>query len=146
MAVADENFGIVPALVRSSFLVDAVYAESAREHGLTPHQGRLLCVLMPQPYGMSELGAMLGLAKSSLTELVDRTMRRELVRREPNPADRRAVQVALTEQGAALAAAFYDAATRRLAELPSGLDDAEQETLAALLSRVVRDNRVPTIW
>ena len=57
-------------MVRSAFLVDAVYAGSARKYGITSQQGQLLCVLMPQPYGMSELGEMLGLARSSLTGLV----------------------------------------------------------------------------
>ena len=51
----DSQIGIAAALVRSAFLVNAVYAESGREHGLTPQQGQLLCVLMAQPYGMSEL-------------------------------------------------------------------------------------------
>ncbi|GAA2807838.1 hypothetical protein [Nonomuraea dietziae] len=63
----DGQIGTVAALVRSTFLVNAVYADSAREYGLTQQQGQLLCVLMAQPYGMSELGAVLRLAKSSLT-------------------------------------------------------------------------------
>ena len=90
--------------MRSAFLVNAVYAQSGREHGLTPQQGQLLCVLMLRPYGMSDLGATLGLAKSSLTGLVDRTERNGLVRREPDPRDTRAVQVALTRRGGRLAA------------------------------------------
>ncbi|MEV5317107.1 MarR family transcriptional regulator [Streptomyces sp. NPDC052687] len=138
--------GIVAALVRSAFLVDAVYAESGRRFGLTPQQGQLLCVLMPQPYGMSELGSMLGLAKSSLTGLVDRTAQRGLVRREADPRDKRAVRVRLTEEGAVLAGQFYDAACRRIEELPSGLAPAEREQLAALLARVVRDNEVPQVF
>lgn len=146
MAKAEETPGIVSALVRSSFLVDAVYAESAREHGLTPHQGQLLCVLMARSHGMSELGAMLRLAKSSLTELVDRTARRGLVRREPHPEDGRAVRVALTERGGELAEAFYSAACRRLEDLAAGLDGTERGTLAELLGRVVRDNEVPMIF
>src|SRR5215471_8679014 len=95
----DGQIGLVAALVRGAFLVDAVYADSAREHGLTPQQGQLLCVLMPGSRGMSELGAMLGLAKSSLSGLVDRTERNGLVRREPDPQDTRAVRVALTPEG-----------------------------------------------
>src|SRR4051812_40292564 len=94
---------VVTALVRTAFLVDAVYAESAREHGLTPQQGQLLCVLMTQPYGMGELGSLLGLAKSSLSGLVDRTERNGLVGREPDPRDSRAVRVALTVRGSRLA-------------------------------------------
>ncbi|WP_418961279.1 MarR family winged helix-turn-helix transcriptional regulator [Streptomyces tritici] len=134
------------ALVRSTFLVNAVYAESAREYGLTPQQGQLLCVLMAQPHGMGELGAMLRLAKSSLTGLVDRTERNGLVRREPDPGDQRAVRVALTPEGARLAEEFYVGACRRIEELPAGLSDEERGTLVALLGRVVRDNAVPELF
>ncbi|MFE0105565.1 MarR family winged helix-turn-helix transcriptional regulator [Streptomyces sp. NPDC059009] len=138
--------GIVAALVRSSFLVNSVYAESGREYGVTPQQGQLLCVLMGRPYGMSELGTVLRLAKSSLTGLVDRTERNGLVRRESDPRDTRAVRVALTPQGAELAREFYDETCRRIERLPGGLGAAELETLADLLGRVVLDNEVPVVF
>lgn len=138
--------GVVTALVRSAFLVNAVYAESSRAYGITPQQGQLLCVLMPQPYGMSELGEMLGLAKSSLTGLVDRTVQRGLVRREADPRDGRAVRVGLTEEGVRLAHEFYEATCRRIDELPSGLSGAERDRLATLLARVVLDNKVPEVF
>ncbi len=142
----DGRLGVVAALVRSTFLVNAVYAESGREHGVTPQQGQLLCVLMAQPYGMSELGAMLGLAKSSLTGLVDRTERNGLVKREPDPRDTRAVRVALTPQGSRLAEEFYAETCRRIAKLPAGLSAAERDALAGLLGRVVLDNKVPVVF
>ncbi|MDK1345995.1 MarR family transcriptional regulator [Streptomyces sp. 378] len=138
--------GVVAALVRAAFLVDGVYAETSRAHGLTPQQGQLLCVLMAQPYGMSELGETLGLAKSSLTGLVDRTARRGLVRREADPRDGRAVRVGLTDEGAALARTFYAETCRRMEALPSGLSAAERGRLAVLLSRVVVDNEVPEVF
>jgi DNA-binding MarR family transcriptional regulator len=141
-----EHMSVVTALVRASFLVDAVYAKSSREHGLTPQQGQLLCVLMGQPYGMGELGAVLGLAKSSLTGLVDRTAKRGLVRREADPQDARAVRVALTAEGDELAEEFYAETCRRVETLPAGLGEAERATLAGLLSRVVHDNEVPMVF
>jgi DNA-binding MarR family transcriptional regulator len=134
------------ALVRSAFLVNAVYAESGREYGLTPQQGQLLCVLMAQPYGMSELGAMLGLAKSSLTGLVDRTERNGLVRRVPDAQDTRAVRVALTPRGSDLAERFYGETCRRIEKLPAGLSAAERAALVDLLSRVVLTNKVPLVF
>jgi DNA-binding MarR family transcriptional regulator len=140
------RIGVVAALVRSSFLVNAVYAESGREHGLTPQQGQLLCVLMAQPYGMGELGAVLGLAKSSLTGLVDRTERNGLVQRKPDTHDMRAVRIELTPRGRSLAEAFYEETCRRIELLPTGLDAVERHTLAALLERVVMDNRVPVVF
>jgi DNA-binding MarR family transcriptional regulator len=142
----DGQIGVVAALVRSSFLVNAVYAESGREYGVTPQQGQLLCVLMARPYGMSELGAMLRLAKSSLTGLVDRTERNGLVRREVDPRDTRAVRVALTAQGSKLAREFYDETCRRIEELPASLGPAERDALADLLGRVVLDNEVPVVF
>ncbi|MDT7805089.1 MAG: hypothetical protein QOI78_8522 [Actinomycetota bacterium] len=141
-----EALGVVAGLVRSSFLVNAVYTESAREYGLTVQQGQLLCVLMAQPYGMGELGATLGLEKSSLTGLVDRAVRRGLVRREPVPDDRRAVQVVLTGEGRGLAEDFYAATCRRVEDLAAGLPAADRDRLAALLGRVVEDNEVPTVF
>ena len=142
----DSQIGVVTALVRSAFLVDAVYAGSAREHGLTQQQGQLLCVLMARSYGMSELGATLGLAKSSLTGLVDRSERNGLVRREPDQQDSRAVRVALTPQGNKLAEEFYGETCRRIEKLPAGLSAAERDTLAGLLGRVVLDNKVPAVF
>jgi len=124
----------VAALVRSTFLVSAVYAESARKHGLTPQQGQLLCVLMAQPYGMGELSTMLALAKSSLTGLVDRTERNGLVRRESDAQD------------SALAAEFYAEACRRIDKLAAGLSTAERDTLAGLLGRIVLDNKAPVVF
>jgi DNA-binding MarR family transcriptional regulator len=142
----DAPTGIAAALVRSAFLVDAVYAESAREHGLTQQQGQLLCVLMGRPYGMTELGATLGLAKSSLTGLVDRTERNGLVRRDPDPGDTRAVRVSLTSRGSRLAEKFYAETCRRIEKLPAGLSAAERDTLVTLLGRVVLDNKVPVVF
>lgn len=146
MAEQTDRIGVVAALVRSTFLVNAVYAESAREHGLTSQQGQLLCVLMPRPFGMGELGSLLGLAKSSLTGLVDRTERNGLVRREQDPRDTRAVRVALTAEGGRLAREFYDETCRRIDELPTGFSGAERDVLADLLGRVVRDNKVPMVF
>jgi DNA-binding MarR family transcriptional regulator len=143
---AHGQVGVVSALVRSAFLVNAVYAQSGREHGLTPQQGQLLCVLMAQPYGMSDLGSMLGLAKSSLTGLIDRSERLGLVRREADPRDLRAVRVGLTDRGSRLAEEFYAETCRRIDELPEGLEPAERDTLAALLGRVVEDNEVPLVF
>ncbi len=142
----DGGMDVVVALVRSSFLVNAVYAESAREYGITAQQGQLLCVLMPRPYGMSDLGAVLGLAKSSLTGLVDRTAQRGFLRRVPDPDDARAVRIELTPAGRGVVESFYDETCRRIEELPGGLDAREREQLAALLTRVVEDNHVPVVF
>ncbi|MFI5930821.1 MarR family winged helix-turn-helix transcriptional regulator [Actinoplanes sp. NPDC051494] len=140
------SMGVVTALVRAAFLVDAVYAASAREHGITSQQGQLLCVLMGREYAMGELSGVLGLARSSLSGLVDRTERIGLVHRFPDPDDTRGVRVGLTGRGGVLAAAFYDETCRRIDGLPAGLTGPERVALAGLLARVVLDNEVPVVF
>lgn len=138
--------GFTTALIRSAFLVNAAYAESGREFGVTPQQGQLLCVLRAQPFGMGELGTVLGLAKSSVTGLVDRTERGGLVRREPDPDDSRAVRVVLTPHGREVADAFYAKTHQRIEDLPSSLTAGELDALTGLLGRVVEDNNVSVIF
>lgn len=145
----EAEMSVVTALVRSAFLVDATYENAAREHQLTSQQGQLLCVLMGKPeegFGMGELVRTLGLAKSSLTGLVDRSLRRGLVRREADSADGRAVRVFLTEEGEKLAEEFYNETVARVAELPVMLSEPEQEQLAELLGRLVLANQVPVVF
>ncbi len=43
------------ALVRGTFLVNAVYAESVRKYGITSQQRQLLGMLMARPRGINEL-------------------------------------------------------------------------------------------
>jgi DNA-binding MarR family transcriptional regulator len=140
------RIGVVAALVRSAHLVDRVYTEAAREFDLTAQQGQLLCVLMTRTYGMTDLGAALGLAKSSLTGLVDRTQRLDLVRREMDAEDTRAVRVALTPRGRRLAERFYAETARRVDALTAGLSTEESASLADLLAHVVADNKVPVVF
>jgi DNA-binding MarR family transcriptional regulator len=146
MGKPGDEIGVVGALVRSAFLVNAVYAQSGREHGLTSQQGQLLCVLMAKPYGMGELGATLGLAKSSLTGLVDRTERNGLVQREPDPQDMRAVRVVLTPHGRRLAEEFYLETCRRVEKLSAALSAVDRDKLADLLGLIVLDNKVPMVF
>ncbi|QIS20337.1 MarR family winged helix-turn-helix transcriptional regulator [Nocardia terpenica] len=95
---------------------------------------------------MGELGSLLNLAKSSLTGMIDRTERNGLVRREPDPRDARAVRVALTAKGRALAEEFYAETCRRIDRLAAHLAPADRDTLANLLGRIVVDNKVPIVF
>ncbi|GAB4382039.1 MarR family winged helix-turn-helix transcriptional regulator [Albidovulum sp.] len=74
-----------------------------------------------RPMKMSELSKMLLVSNGNATAVVDRLERDGLVRREPDPQDRRVVQVGLTEAGerwfAELAAAHEAEVSRLLAAL-----------------------------
>ncbi|RRS00527.1 MarR family winged helix-turn-helix transcriptional regulator [Glycomyces terrestris] len=142
---AGEAIGTGTALVRTAFLVDTVYADAAREFDLTAAQSQLLCIVLNRPFGMFELAKTLGLAKSSVTGLVDRCEKRDLVRREPDPGDGRASRVALTAKGAQLAEELHEVILRRTAELTGGLTADERAALTALLAKVVTDNQAPVV-
>src|SRR5215212_1231245 len=90
-----------------------------------------------------ELARLWQVTPAVITGVIDRLERRELVRREPDPDDRRRLRLALTEAGLAastfvegalteeLAAQLSQASPRELAELGRALD-LLQRTFAAL--------------
>jgi DNA-binding MarR family transcriptional regulator len=140
------RLGLTTALARVAFLVNAAYVDTSREFGFSPQQGQFLCVLRPGPCGMGEVGTVMGLAKSTVTGMVNHAERQELVRRETDPDDSRAVMVSLTPHGRAVADRFYRDGSRRIARLAASLTEPERLTLAALLGRVADANEVSVIF
>jgi DNA-binding MarR family transcriptional regulator len=82
---------------------------------------------------ITELAAAEAVAQPSMTALVGRLEARELVRREADPADRRAVRVAITEAGAQQLAAVRTARAELLGERIARLDESSRAALAAVL-------------
>ena len=64
-----------------------------------PHY-RVLAILMKQsPLPISEVGRSLSVSRPYMTGLIDHLEREGCVQRIPDPADRRVIQVVLTEEG-----------------------------------------------
>jgi DNA-binding MarR family transcriptional regulator len=137
MTTTTGQTGLAEALTRLSQLVAHVFADVSRSRDLTPQQAQLLCTLLEGPIGMTELGRLLHLEKSSLTGLVDRVERRGLVVRTRDPNDRRASQVALTGQGARLAADSHEDVTERLEALADELAPADRKRLASAIATML---------
>jgi DNA-binding MarR family transcriptional regulator len=69
-------------------------------HNLTVSQGyTLLAFPQQEMIRMSELSESMDLANSTMTRMVDQLVQKELVQREPDDTDRRAILVGLTPQG-----------------------------------------------
>ncbi|WP_322512932.1 MarR family transcriptional regulator [Chloroflexus sp.] len=104
---------------------------------LTPLEFNLLLQLdLEQGQRLTDVGAKLLCVKSTITRLVDRLERDGLVRRNPDPDDRRAQRLILTPRGAAVRAealAMHNAAVERRMNL---LDTEEQEQLTRLLLKL----------
>jgi len=99
----------------------------------------LLHVLEAGPEGirMTDLARGIVLSKSGLTALVDRLENDGLVRRTPDPDDRRAYRIVLTEEGEAAfrsAASVHEAGIHR--HVTSKLSRDEAVTIATALRRV----------
>ncbi|WP_432970945.1 MarR family winged helix-turn-helix transcriptional regulator [Dactylosporangium sp. CA-233914] len=134
---AASGLGVATALVRMSHLVQRVFADVARAHGLPPQQLQLLCMLIDGPVGMSELGRLMHLERSTMTGLVDRVEKRGLVARVPDPADRRACVVTLHDDGRRLAVAAHDDVTARLESMTRCLDPGDRARLASAQTRIL---------
>jgi DNA-binding MarR family transcriptional regulator len=125
--------------VQLSFIVQAVLGRVAEEHELSITQLRMLAVLEDREIGMPQLARILELEKSSVTGLVDRAERRELVQRVAVPGNRRSVHVMLTPKGQALAWAVRSAARAEIARsLTGSLDDTGKGQLSELAAGLIQ--------
>jgi DNA-binding MarR family transcriptional regulator len=128
----------VDGLVQTSFVVQALLAETAAEHQLSIVQLRLLGILRDREPRMAQLAHVLGLTKSSVTGLVDRAQRRGLVQRTAIPVgDERAVHVVLTDDGRELIDALAGRITRQLGTLAEDLSETDRQRLSRLLTVLV---------
>jgi DNA-binding MarR family transcriptional regulator len=132
---ADE-LGLVDSLAQTSFLVQGIVRRVAARHDLSVVQMRLLGILRDREPGILALAGHLELDKSSVTGLVDRAERRDLVERVADPDDGRAVRVRLTKEGRALAARGAEEVTDELLAATADLTEPQRRQLASLLSRI----------
>ena len=132
-----EQNGLVDALARAGFATMAVLTRLSAEHDLSLTQLRVLAILRDRRVRMSTLADHLGLERSTLSGLVDRAERRNLLQRAPNRTDGRAVDVLLTAEGARLARRIGAEVQRSLAPMTASLTPAEQRRLRTLLERLL---------
>ena len=109
--------------------------------GLNPSQSRALHVLARagQPMRLRALADHLRIVARSATDVVDSLEAADLVTREDDPADRRAVLVSLTEAGRARLRAIDSARSKVGVELFDALDTAERAELQRLLAKITAE-------
>lgn|SRR5690606_7037645 len=108
---------------------------------LSPHEHRALKAIgaCDEPVRLGAVAKTLRIAPRSATEVVDRLESRELTERLPDPADRRAVCVRLTDRGRSLLAELDSARDAQAVEVFTRLDAGERAELARLLGKLVDD-------
>lgn len=106
--------------------------------GLTNRQYGLLLLLQAQgPQAQIMLSQRVGLDRTSIMRTVDLLEERGLVRRDPDPTDRRKHSVALTDTGAELLANTLGAVQQAEREFAAVLSDQEQDQVLGLLKRLL---------
>ena len=124
------------SLVQTSFEVIALLSQAAAAHNLSLTQLRVLAILRDREPRMADLAAYLGLDRSSVSGLIDRAVKRGLVRRFASEEDGRSVHVALTPEGHALGRELTAEISELLAPLTSSLSATERRRLGELQSRM----------
>lgn len=113
--------------------------------GINPSQARALRMLARagHPLRSGALAERLRIQARSGTDVVDALESAGLVRREPDPADRRAVQVALTEAGRQSAERIGAVQRAASAEFFAALGEQEQDALRSLLDLLNQPKECP---
>jgi DNA-binding MarR family transcriptional regulator len=104
---------------------------------LSPHDARALRVI--GHHGPTRLGVVadhLRIAPRSATDVVDRLEARGLVERAPDPDDRRAMTVRLTEPGLVALGAVDTSRREGAAQFFGGLSPRERAELATILGKL----------
>jgi DNA-binding MarR family transcriptional regulator len=114
---------------------------------LTPALFALLNVIGAREGAIQqELGAALGIDRTTMVSLVDQLETGGLARRRPSPGDRRAREVAVTAKGRRVLARARRLLARAEDDVLAGLTPRERGELVALLRRAVETAPAQPLW
>lgn len=124
-------------LRRASHAMRHRFADLLKPWDVSPHQLRALRVIAAkEPLHLRELADSLRISPRSVTEVVDALAGRGLVERVPDPSDRRAITLWMTEAGHRLMADTQSAGRADTEDYFGRLDATERRQLARLLEKL----------
>ncbi len=132
--------------MQASRTIRSRWRDSLLPAGVTPHQSRVLSILgRAEEAGLrnSHLAERLHIAARSTTEVVDQLEEKQLVVRTPDPVDRRATLIGLSEKGRAL---LSELSVMRKAGMDSYFDklnEQDHDELVRLLQILNKENPMP---
>jgi len=111
----------------------------SRQSGLSMTQ---ISVLFRLHYGgscgVSDLGEHLGVSNAAASQMVDRLVGMDLLKRSEDPADRRVKTLALTPKGAALVLDSIEARRRWMEDLTTAFTVEQQEEIITALTMLTQ--------
>lgn len=85
---------------------------------------------------IQEIGEKVLIASSSITYVVDKLEKKQLLVRKPNPDDRRVIFAAITEKGTALMEEMFPKHKNAMQEIFAGLNMKEKENMIQQLKKL----------
>ncbi|MEN6542069.1 MarR family winged helix-turn-helix transcriptional regulator [Parvibaculum sp.] len=131
------DLGIGFLIGDSSRMLRRIFNDRIAPLGLTQAQWRAL-VHLSRNEGLNQvsLADLLDVQPITVARLIDKLVAAGLVERRPDPKDRRAQRLFLTEQAAPLLEQIWDVAEDIYGTILGGFARSEVETLAGLLERL----------
>jgi DNA-binding MarR family transcriptional regulator len=132
---------VLSRVTRLARHLDRARRTAFAEHGLEPWEFDVLSALRRagEPYRLtpSRLLTQTLVTSGTMTNRVDRLAAKDLVKRLPDPDDRRGVLVELSESGRERVDGAFEGLLAQERELLAGLSAAERDALAGLLRTLV---------
>jgi MarR family transcriptional regulator, lower aerobic nicotinate degradation pathway regulator len=133
-----DRVGFLLAMTKGG--AENIVSKALEEIGIYPRQYGLMLVLASEgPLSQGELAEWVRTDRTTMVALVDGLEERGYVRRERNPADRRAYHLQLTGQGKRAITRGKTLMRRAEKQLLSALTERERSQLIELLGKVATD-------
>ena len=137
--VTEDLLSIPPIIFRivRNKLIKTTLIDTGSE--ITPHQFEIIRLLMEEgTLHVAEIGQRLQIAKAQMTQLIDKLVDLSIVERKPDIADRRIINITLTDEGKVLLEEHKNSMISAVSETMSFLTEDELEDLSDSL-RKLRD-------
>ena len=128
---------IISALADVARLTRRDFDARARDIGVTRPQWQMLVMLRRcEGINQGRMADLLEVEPITLCRMVDRLQEAELVERRPDPADRRAWQLYLTDKARALQEQLLPLGEQTSSSALEGISEAEQDIMINILERM----------
>jgi DNA-binding MarR family transcriptional regulator len=115
------------------------FHQFTRESGLSMSQlNALFHIYHGGACGISDIGEHLGVTSAASSQMIDRLVQLELLKRTEDPLDRRNKCLALTDKGRAVIAESIEARRRWLQDLTTTLTPDQQAAIASALTTLTQ--------
>ncbi|MEU6388299.1 MarR family transcriptional regulator [Streptomyces sp. NPDC046939] len=143
MSTPDADGFLAEQLLRLTRRLQRIQKRQLEPVGITPAQSRLLRTLVhyETPPRMADLAQRLEVVPRAVTSVVDGLEAGELVRRVPDPTNRRVIRIELTERGRAALRELRSARRAAAEEILAPLDAAQRAQLTTLLNALFETPR-----